>query len=106
MIVNDRLYCVNRFLYCLDLNNNLQELWRLRDSALSDYGSIFASSERVLVVSKGELLLLGTDGSERVISRQKVFAEEEPVYSHPALVGNRLYVRGEARLVAITLEEP
>lgn len=103
VVVNDRLYCVNRFLYCLDLRNDLQELWRLRDPSLTEYGSVFASPDRVLVISKGTLLLLKADGSDQVLSRQQIFTDDHPIYSHPAFVGNRLYIRGASKLIAVRL---
>ena len=103
VVVNDRFYCVNRFLYCLDLNDNLNELWRIRDSSLADYGSIIASGERVLVVGKGKLLLLKADGTQSIISATRVFEENLPLYSHPAIAGDRLYIRGETSIRAIQL---
>ena len=103
VIVNDRLYCVNQFLCCLDLRGNLDELWRIRDSALGDYAAIVASDDHVLVVGKGTLLLLKADGTYQLIARQRVFKEDLPIYSHPALVGYRLYIRGETKLVALSI---
>ncbi|MEM9365410.1 MAG: PQQ-binding-like beta-propeller repeat protein [Planctomycetota bacterium] len=103
VVVNDRLYCVNGFLFCLDLSHDLRELWRLRDAALTDYGSIFASPDRVLVISKGTLLLLNADGTDRIIARQRIFPDDQTVYSHPALVGDRLYIRGQSKLVSVRL---
>ncbi|MEM9644911.1 MAG: PQQ-binding-like beta-propeller repeat protein, partial [Planctomycetota bacterium] len=103
VVVHDRLYCVNGFLYCVDLSRGLQELWRLRDRALGDYGSVFASPDRVLVIGKGTLLLLNADGTDQIIARQQVFKDGMTVYSHPAFVGNRLYLRGESKLVSVRL---
>ena len=103
VMVHDRFYCVNRFLYCLDVNDGLRELWRIRDKALADYGAIFASDDRVLIIGRGELLLMPADGSQQIISRQEVFADNLPVYSHPAIVGNRMYMRGESQLVCLAL---
>ncbi len=103
VVVNNRFYCVNRFLYCLDLNNDLKELWRIRDPSLADYGSIIASDKRVLVVGKGKLLLLKADGTKSVISSSKIFDENLPLYSHPAIVEDRLYIRGETAIRAIRL---
>lgn len=101
--VNDRFYCVNQFLYCLDLNDGLRELWRIRDTALAGYGTIIASDDRILVVGKGTLLLLNADGANEIVARQQVFDDNLPVYSHPAIVGNRMYIRGETRLLALNL---
>ncbi len=104
VLVGKHLYCVNQFLYCLDASDDLKELWRLRDPALSDYGSLIASEDRLLVVGDGELLLLKTDGSKTILSRQRVFDSPDRIYSHPALVGNKLFIRGETRLKCVQLD--
>ena len=103
VVVNGRVYCVNRFLYCLDGTDGLNELWRIRDSALSDYAAIIASDERIIVVGNGQLLLLNADGSKNIIARQRIFEEDLPLYSHPAIVGRHLYIRGEKKLVCTEL---
>ena len=66
---------------------------------------MFADSERVLVVTmSGELLLLDAK-SERcsILSRLKLFAEGMDMYSHPALVGTRLFVRGAETVMCVDL---
>jgi len=103
VLVGGRIYCVNRFLYCLDLQDGLQESWRIRDPAFGDYAAVFASAERILVVGNGELLLLSTDGSQEILARQQIFDEKLPIYSHAALVGKRFYVRGESGMICIAL---
>lgn len=102
VVVGDHLYCVNNLLYRLDAET-LQESWRIRERSLGDYGAIIASAKRLLVIGKGELLLLSTDGDKQILSRQKVFDEKVNLYSHPALVGNRLYIRGEHALRCLQL---
>ena len=104
VIVGNRFFCVNRFLYCLDLSDGLQEAWRARDQTLADYGSIIADDEHLLVVGKGELLLVDAtgDGLEDA-DRLQVFDEPIEIYSHPALVGKHLYIRGESVLKCIAL---
>lgn len=104
VVVADRLFCVKDFLFCLDLSaDRLAERWRLRDAAVGDYAAVIASDDRLLVVADGQLLLLKTDGSKGILSRQRVFADGLPLYSHPAIVGDRLYLRGETQLVCIEL---
>lgn len=103
VVVGDRIYCVNEFLYCLSLKDGLKELWRIRDPAISDYAAILATDERLLIIADGELLLMNVDGSRTIASRQRVFAEKIPLFSHPALVGQRLYLRGEHELVCLQL---
>lgn len=102
--VRDRLFCVDRFLYCFDTRDGLTELWRMRDSALSEYSSVIASEDRLLVVGDGELIMMPADGTQKVISRQRIFPEKLPVYSHPALWDGRLYIRGESSVVCVQLE--
>ena len=103
VVVGPNLFCVKDFLYCLDLENDLAQRWRLRDKCLGAYASLIASDDRLLVIGKGELLLLSTDGSKEIISRQRVFSRRTNLYSHPAIVGNRLYLRGENQLVCLEL---
>ncbi len=106
VVSGDFLFCVNKFLYCLKVNNGLKEEWRLRDKALSDYGSLIASQDRLLVIGDGELLLMATNGNEDIISRQRIFDDNNRLYAHPALVGSKLFVRGETRLKCIELDSP
>lgn len=103
VVVGNRLFCVKDFLYCLDIDDDLSEQWRLRDRSLGDYASIIASDDRLLVVGKGELLLFGTDGSKKVLARQRIYPEKVNHYSHPALVGNRLYIRGQTKIKCFQL---
>ena len=104
VVVGNYLFCVDRFLYCLDINNGLREIWRMRDPALGDYASIIASDDRILVIGNGELILMPADGSREIISRLRVMDENTELYSHPAYVSGRLYLRGENKLKAIRLE--
>lgn len=90
-IVGDRLLCVNRFLYCLDLGNDLKEIWKIRPDGISAYGSIIASKRRLLVVANDQLLYLPTDGARKILAQQKVADQSHPIYSHPAIVGKRFF---------------
>jgi outer membrane protein assembly factor BamB len=83
-------------LHCLDARHRLQCLWRAEDKAGDEHASLFASDDRVLLVAlNGELLLLAADaGRFEVLSRLRLFADDADIYSHPALVGAKLYVRG------------
>jgi outer membrane protein assembly factor BamB len=102
ILIGSYVFCVNKFLYCLDADNDLQEVWRIRDKSISDYGSLIASQDRLLVVGDGELLLMRTTGHKEIVSRQRIF-DSERIYSHPALVGRKLYIRGETRIKCIEL---
>jgi outer membrane protein assembly factor BamB len=104
VVVGERLFCVNRFLYCLDLSSGLKEVWRARNPALDDYGAIICDDARLLIAGKGELLLVDATADQfRLAARTKIFDEADEIYAHPALVGERLYVRGETSLKCIAL---
>ncbi len=103
VVIGRYLYCINHFLFCLDLESGLEEKWRLRDPAIGEYAAIIASPDRLLVIGKGELLLMAADGEKRIVSRQRVFDQGVSLYSHPALVGDRLYIRGESTIRCIRL---
>lgn len=106
---------VNGFAYCtsgdtlfqLSLADDLKETWSLRDDSLLGHASLLADRDgrRLLVLTyNAELLLLDIAGAEpKLLSRQRVFdaGADEEVYSHPAIVGDRLYVRGTKSLVCI-----
>jgi hypothetical protein len=56
----------------------------------------------------GELILVDAKADEfRIVSRLKLFGDDSSqraeVLSHPALVGTRLYFRGEKELVCVEL---
>jgi outer membrane protein assembly factor BamB len=105
VVVGSRLFCVHRMFVGLDLNHGLKEFWRERDPGVGDYAAIIAGSERLLVLGTGELILVEATGTPRVTSRMRLFPEKTVIFSHPALVGNRLYVRGENSLVCVLLDE-
>ena len=104
---------VERFVYCtsmdalfrLDLNKGLAVDWSLTDEAFVGHASLIAdrAGRHLLVVTfAGELLLLDIAGSQpQLLSRRRLsgLVRDDEIYSHPALVGNRLYVaaQGPAR---------
>jgi outer membrane protein assembly factor BamB len=94
-------------LYCLDLECGLEPVWERDEENLGDHASFIADDERVLVVTlAGELILLDARVETcAVISRMRLFEEDVEMYSHPALVGTRLYARGGASFVCVELGE-
>ena len=65
-----------------------------------------ATDDRVLMTSvEGELFLLDAKADKfKLLSRLKVFADEKGVLSHPAFVGTRIYLRGNASIVCLDLK--
>jgi outer membrane protein assembly factor BamB len=108
--IGGRLFGVWQGLHCLDLDaadsKSLKPIWKAGDPAFDDYATIIATPDRVLVTSKqGELLLIDARADEYwLISRQQVFQDDPGVYSHPALVGKRLYLRGSDEIVCLDLD--
>ncbi|MEW6357909.1 MAG: PQQ-binding-like beta-propeller repeat protein [Planctomycetota bacterium] len=97
-------------LVCLDLANGLKTLWEETADPYSDYCSLIAGNHRVLVITvKGELCLLeaGRTG-HKIISRLALFddvpEDERDTWSHPALVGDRLYIRNQRGIYCFLLQ--
>ncbi len=109
VVVGNRVFCVRLDMYCLDLANGLKPIWIGEDKAFCDYSPLIASDDRVLAVGAGgELLLIDAAADEfRIVSRLKLFGDgpeqRAEVLAHPALVGTRLYFRGEKELVCVEL---
>ncbi|MHC4479168.1 MAG: outer membrane protein assembly factor BamB family protein [Planctomycetota bacterium] len=96
-------------LTCLDLDNNLQTLWQTKDQPFKDYCSLIAGNDRILVVTQnGKLRLLKSDRTAlNCVSKLDLFedlpARDREVWSHPALVGNRLYIRNSLAICCFLL---
>jgi ABC-type phosphate/phosphonate transport system substrate-binding protein/outer membrane protein assembly factor BamB len=93
-------------LYCLDLNSGLREQWIAEDEAFERDVTIIGGPDRILLTSsQGELLLIDTTESQyNLVSRLQVCDEDSDVLSHPALVGNRLYIRDTSTIYCVSLE--
>lgn len=105
VIVGNRVFCVNRFLYCLDLSDDLKELSRQRDEALGDYAAIIADEHRLLIFGDGEMLLVdATQDDCPIVDRLKLSDTKIDLFSHPALVGDRLYVRTDSTVSCYLLK--
>jgi ABC-type phosphate/phosphonate transport system substrate-binding protein/outer membrane protein assembly factor BamB len=108
VVVGNRAYCVCLDMFCLDLANGMKPIWIGQDKAFCDYSPLIASDERILAVGEGgELILVDAKADEfRVVSRLRLFDGKDSkaeVLAHPALVGTRLYFRGERELISVDL---
>ena len=105
--LGERIYCVWNEMYCLNWKQGLKSLWFGDDKAFGDYAALVTDSKRILVIGKGgELILVdGTADGFKVISRLSLFKKpaNENIFSHCALVGSRLYLRGESQLICVDL---
>jgi outer membrane protein assembly factor BamB len=105
VVVDGKVFGCHKELFCLDAAAGLQPLWAGKDKAFDDYVSIIASRDRLLITTVcGELLLVAAGGKQyNLVSRLRICDEECEILSHPALVGNRLYLRDGASICCVAL---
>jgi outer membrane protein assembly factor BamB len=110
IVVGRRLFCVNDHLYCLDLSDGLKPMWVGDDEAFGDSAQLIASDDRLLVLGLGgEILLIDpAQSSLHVVSRLPLFddsrSKRTQLLSYPALIGSRLYVRGDNELLCVDID--
>jgi outer membrane protein assembly factor BamB len=105
VLVANRLLGITGELFCLDAASQLKELWRSNDECFRGYTTLIASDSRLLAISlKGKLLLANVGGNEFTkLGELQLLEDEEGLYSHSAVVGGHLYVRGSKLLVCFDL---
>lgn len=105
VMVGDRLFGVHEALYCLRPANEMQLIYRGKDKALRDHANLIAARGKVLIVTgEAELILLDAAAdSYQPLGRVKLLPDEGGLLSHPALAGDKLYVRGARQIVAVDL---
>jgi outer membrane protein assembly factor BamB len=107
--VGQRIFCVNRRLDCFDAANELETTWTSRDRVFCEFGAAIASDNRLLVQGRGgELVLIDVANNvPSIISRAATTANKAAasaeLLTFPALVGTRLFVRGESEVLCIEL---
>ena len=106
VVVDGLVFGCSGKLFCLDLKDGLKTLWDSEDEAFDDYVSLIGGKGRVLMTTmSGELLLIKADGRRcELVSRLRLLEDSE-VWSHPALVGGRLYVRDQNTIYCALLGE-
>ncbi|HMP17620.1 MAG TPA: PQQ-binding-like beta-propeller repeat protein, partial [Gemmatales bacterium] len=105
VVIGHYVYGVWNRMFCLDLKSGLKVAWSHEDDAFIGHANIIADQERLLITtSDGEVVLIEANADAcKVVGRMRVFDDEKSLYSHPALVGNRLYMRSSNSLVALEL---
>ncbi len=106
VVLGRRVFGCWNALFCLDLENGLRPIWSVEDHGFDDHASLIVSQDRLLVTTmQGELLLFDATADEvKELGRQRLFADGTEVYSHPALVGSRLYVRNTDSILCVELK--
>jgi len=106
VVIDGLVFGCFRGLFCLDLSNGLRTLYSTEgDGAFTDYTALIAGNGHILAITvKGELLLLkAARDAYTPISRLRLFEGVE-VWSHPALIANRLYVRSMREICCFVLD--
>jgi len=97
-------------LMCLDVGDGLKTLWEVEDDDLCEYCTFIAGNGHVLVTTQtGKLYLVKADKQRfDCVAKLDLFddvpLEDRDVWSHPALVGNRIYVRNMLAVYCFLLE--
>lgn len=104
--VGGRVFGVWNALFCLDAKDGLKALWESDADPYAKYCSIVASDDRLLVTTAaGELILVDAKADKyQELGKLPILKGETGCLAHPALVGKRLYLRGNATLYAVDLE--
>ena len=107
MVVDGLVFGCSKKLFCLDLSNGLKTLYSTEgDGAFKEYAALIAGPARVSAITvDGELVLFkAARDAFTPIGRLRVFNNGE-VWSHPALVGNRLYLRSKNEICCVLLSD-
>ena len=96
-IVKGKVHCVSA--------KNLAPLWAKFDRSLTGHVSLIASPDRVLAFTEqGELMLLDSRADElKILARLQLLPPGQSTYAHPAVIGDRIIVRGPRRIECVSL---
>jgi len=94
---------------CLDLDDDLKTVWMVEGEPFDDYASFIGGNGRVLIVATdGRIALMPSrpapaDRPAWVQVFERTGSFEPEVWSYPAIVGNRLYLRSRNEIVCLLL---
>jgi ABC-type phosphate/phosphonate transport system substrate-binding protein len=111
--VGTRIFGIQECVIELDAARGLATVQRGETGGLDTYAAVIAGHDRLLAIgNKGRLMMYDISGAGcRLASECDAFAEMQgaacnPVYSHPAIVGTRLFIRGEHEITCLELSPP
>ena len=97
--------CAGGTLFCLDINNGLKQRWSGRDESFYDYLTMIAGNSHVLITTiEGQLMLIKAVSEEYTLSQKLILFEDNEVWSHPALTGNRIYIRNDKEICCLLID--
>jgi len=107
VLVNGRIFGCFAGLFCLDLNNSLKTIYRADHEVFQDYAALIAGNDHVLITTvEGEFILIEADARSYTLRRRlSLFGQEKTeVWSHPALLPGRLYIRNSSQIYCLLLD--
>ena len=105
VVAGDRILGIAKGkVHCLRARD-LEPLWTAFDRSLTGHVSLVATPDRVLAFTeKGEIVILDARADAlEILARLQVLPPGQSTYAHPAVIGDRILVRGPRRLSCIAL---
>jgi outer membrane protein assembly factor BamB len=105
IVVGSRLLGASGRLFCLDLNDGLKSIWVAEEPTFDNHVSLIGSGRAALASGmNGELRLIDALASNyKLLGKLTALEDETGIYAHPAVVGDRLYLRGTDAVYCISL---
>lgn len=111
VVVGKHVIGVQDRLVALDAGDSLRTVAAIEDPSVATYAAVISGPGKVLVIGNGGRLAMydvDADGfhlnsTTTVLPASEPSDAKCPIYSHPALVGTRLYIRGGHDLVCVDL---
>jgi ABC-type phosphate/phosphonate transport system substrate-binding protein len=107
-----RMFCAQEKLFALDCTSRgLAEATAPQSGPFETYAAAVAGPASVLVIgNNGQLVMFDVVPSRREPTTLAVFEDasvkdNSPVFSHPAFVGTRMFIRGDNELICVELAE-
>jgi outer membrane protein assembly factor BamB len=107
VVVGSRLIGLHQSLHCLDAKS-LKPIWAHESTGLGEYATLISDGKsRVLALGENGVLALYETGETalRELGKLPLLEEDAHILAHPALVGNRLYLRLGKRAVCLVLAD-
>ncbi len=97
--------CAGGKLFCLDSDDGLRLRWSGRDDGFYDYLTMIAGNNQLLITTiQGQLMLIEALADQYTLNSKLTLFEDNEVWSHPALIGNRLYIRNDKEICCLLLD--
>jgi ABC-type phosphate/phosphonate transport system substrate-binding protein/outer membrane protein assembly factor BamB len=105
VVINNLVFGCFGGLFCMDLSNGLKTLYSADDDAFFDYAALIAGNDNVLIITvEGELILIEAARDRYTLKSRLRLFEKSEVFSHPALIGSRMYIRNTTEVCCLLLD--